>query len=613
MSPPNTSPNGDARVYPRKPPRATLEQKIRILDYFHRLDRPQLETVDNFRNEVAISTLTFNEWLKNEQEYRQRYRELGSQFEKHARRKVTYKYDKINRAMDLLVQQRLSRGEEVTEPVLRNYWQIYAHQFGVENPKRLIGFSHGWLSQFKKRHGLGRANQGSAAGGINSGTASGTTATTSITTGTGTTTTGITPNTTVTNTAAPLLHVHGDVTTSNNEKLLADPASEDELGGAPTHLPQHQPQRQHQHQRQLQEPAGHFQPQRTLSFPQNLAYLPPASPPRNRLTERHPIDPINGNRNVNVNVDVDVDVDELAELLARAMQLSLNTRKPFDAHDIEHFLVTVADRFFQDHQYDYPQTVHLYEEFKSLFASERLINLRSSQDRVPVLVLTPGQVLVPVSGPGPTPLEDSRAPRSSSLALIPQSLALAHGPQMALAALLLLDQPGLRSLHGLRSRSRSRTRASSLGPSAGHGTGLAGQHLPGEPLALRHSHMHLRQQLQHQQHQIQHQHQHHHQQQHQHQHQHQHQEQQVLQQVQQTQLQQTQLQQNQHVYQLEQTNPLDADEQSMDNIFLRQARHKQRAFTGTGTGTGTSTGTGEEAWLNSELRKLWEQNKLMLS
>lgn len=137
-----------------KLPRATLEQKIAILDYYHASQRPQADTVERFKTEVAISTLTFNEWVKREKEYRQQYGDLDSTFEKNKRRKTRYKYDQINRAMDLLVRQKLAAHEPLTEPVLRGYWQAYARQFGVDDPKRLSGFSHGWLAHFKRRHGL---------------------------------------------------------------------------------------------------------------------------------------------------------------------------------------------------------------------------------------------------------------------------------------------------------------------------------------------------------------------------------------------------------------------------------------------------------------------------
>lgn len=141
---------------PPKLPRATLEQKIQILDFYHQSNRPQLETVDRYKNEISISTSSFSEWLKNEDELRERLLQAGSSFSKNSRRKVKFKYEKINRAMDLLVKQRLERHEPINEPILREYWSIYAHQFGVEDPKRLVGFSHGWLSQFKKRHGLNK-------------------------------------------------------------------------------------------------------------------------------------------------------------------------------------------------------------------------------------------------------------------------------------------------------------------------------------------------------------------------------------------------------------------------------------------------------------------------
>lgn len=240
------------------PPRATLEQKIKILDYYHQSQRPQLETVDKFKNEVAISTLAFNEWVKHEDEYRARYRELLSEFQKNSRRKVKYKYDKINRAMDLLVQQRMERGEPVTEPVLREFWQVYAHQFGVDNPKRLIGFSHGWLNQFKKRHGL-------------------------------------------TKTKGP----KDDATCVSNEKILAA-------------KPEKQP--------------APFQPQNPLNFPG--PYSKPEAGPA--------------------------------------------------AAEIEKFIFSVADRFFHEHQYDYPQSVKTYHEFKLAFLSERLIDLRSKEPERPV-------------------------------------------------------------------------------------------------------------------------------------------------------------------------------------------------------------------------------------
>ncbi|PVH15553.1 uncharacterized protein CXQ87_003396 [Candidozyma duobushaemuli] len=271
-------------------PRATLEQKIQILDYFHSSDRPQSDTVEKFKDMVAISTSTFNEWVKREDEYRDRYKQSEGGFGKHSKRKSSYKYDKINRAMDLLVQQRLDRNESVTEPLLRDYWQVYAHQFGVDNPKRLISFSHGWLSQFKKRHGLLR-KKGSK----------------------------------------------NDLTRVTNERLLAEQVTSEgsDFSADESSSDEEEPKQKKK--------KSAFRPQDTLSFQNQFSYTERKSPQRDRLG----VLPV--------------------------------TTKPV-AGDIEKFLFNVADEFFNEHQYEYPQTIKMYHEFKSSFLSERLIDLRSKDE-----------------------------------------------------------------------------------------------------------------------------------------------------------------------------------------------------------------------------------------
>lgn len=294
-------------------PRATLEQKIEILDYFHSSDRPQLDTVEKFKDMVAISTLTFNEWVKREDEYRERYKLLESSFEKNLKRKSSYKYDKINRAMDLLVQQRMEQNEAITEPLLRDYWQVYAHQFGVDNPKRLVSFSHGWLSQFKKRHGLLRKK------GLK----------------------------------------NADLTRVTNERLLVEPlATSDASEGfsdnelASTDLENELPeQEKHLSRRQQHKKSSQFRPQDTLSFQTQYSYT------ERKLPQRK---------------------NDASNSLATAMSLPMGPNKVATAADIEKFLFNVADEFFNEHQYEYPQTVKMYHEFKSSFLSERLIDLRSS-------------------------------------------------------------------------------------------------------------------------------------------------------------------------------------------------------------------------------------------
>ncbi|CAK9435298.1 uncharacterized protein LODBEIA_P57370 [Lodderomyces beijingensis] len=137
-----------------KLPRATLAQKLHVLDYFHQSDSPQLKTVDKFKEQLSISTSSLSEWLKNEPELRRRYSEAKFKSSKNAKRNATFKYEDINKAMDKFVQERLARNGPISEPVLREQWARYAQQYGVDDPKRLHSFSHGWLSQFRKRHGI---------------------------------------------------------------------------------------------------------------------------------------------------------------------------------------------------------------------------------------------------------------------------------------------------------------------------------------------------------------------------------------------------------------------------------------------------------------------------
>lgn len=139
-----------------KVPRATLEQKLQIIDDFHTLKRPQLDIVNKYRYTVSILTSSFSEWLKHEQELRDRFNLAGYPSQRRSRRRAKFKYEKINHAMDMMVKQRLDNNEPISEPILRGYWSIFAHQYGVDDPKRLVGFSHGWLAQFKQRHGLNR-------------------------------------------------------------------------------------------------------------------------------------------------------------------------------------------------------------------------------------------------------------------------------------------------------------------------------------------------------------------------------------------------------------------------------------------------------------------------
>jgi len=143
---------------PKSKPRTTLEEKIMILNHYHKSNKSQADTVEFFKNRYSISTSSFSEWLKDEEALRNLYNN-SNEFLKKSKRKLRFKYDKINEEMDKLVEERIKSKKPINEPFLRENWAIFANKYGVEDPKRLLSFSHGWLSQFKKRHGLDKQSR----------------------------------------------------------------------------------------------------------------------------------------------------------------------------------------------------------------------------------------------------------------------------------------------------------------------------------------------------------------------------------------------------------------------------------------------------------------------
>ncbi|AMD21011.1 HEL270Cp [Eremothecium sinecaudum] len=140
-----------------KPPRATLEQRIKILNVYHRTKMTQAQVVNLFKDQISISGSTFSEWVKREQELRERYADLQARQVAKAREgknKSSYKYKRMNDIMDRYLLALQAQNQPITENILRQHWQKYAKSLGIADPKRLKSFSNGWLSQFKKRHGL---------------------------------------------------------------------------------------------------------------------------------------------------------------------------------------------------------------------------------------------------------------------------------------------------------------------------------------------------------------------------------------------------------------------------------------------------------------------------
>ncbi|CAI5760001.1 unnamed protein product [Candida verbasci] len=331
-----------------KLPRATLAQKLQVLDYFHRSERPQSETVEKFKNEISISTSSFSEWLKNENELRKRYSQADFKFSKNSKRKVKFKYEKINQAMDKLVKGRLERGEPITEPILREHWSIYAHQYGVDDPKRLYSFSHGWLSQFKKRHGINKKRKSQE---------------------------------------EPQNEINDVPSPTDNNDFNEPPTNETNYDILQPQINRPEPQPQPTRPQLSPEiPRNQFKPQEGLSFSQNNVLAMNYRKQNQSPPNPQPFQPPNFNhirRQENSGSASTTNEVILTERIPqpppqpKQAPPNYDILQPTTAEEIEKFIFMFADRFFNSNQYEYPQTYKIFQELKDSFFNERFINNRN--------------------------------------------------------------------------------------------------------------------------------------------------------------------------------------------------------------------------------------------
>lgn len=431
----------------RSRPRATLAQKIKVLDLFHQANKSQAEIVKHFESEFSISTSSMSEWLKKEPHLRRRFNEIGSALLKNSRRESNQKYEEINRAMDLMVQQRLERREPVSETILREYWSIYAHQYGVDDPKRLVGFSHGWLCHFKKRHGLSR-KQASSSGSLDGSNtpnrlfitpAADDTATASPTDAEPRENVYLDGSRSAINDSMSTLSLsnepmstnttlmNGD-TQSNRDDYETNPSYEIinppyqnsmnfnnfEYGRPPSQNPpppQAQPpqapqatQAPHGSQNSLAspyEPIAHRirgvrrqqisapPPPHQEQEPANMPPQPPALPPGHTNGLQLNL-PVRFKENASLDYFRQRNREKVLPQSPNAsrsppigqMATDANENIIINASDMERFIYQYADSFFHHHQFEYPQTLKLFQDFKNAFFNERIVNLRAMQQQM---------------------------------------------------------------------------------------------------------------------------------------------------------------------------------------------------------------------------------------
>lgn len=147
----NTSSNGTNLITSQKP-RATLEQRLQLLTLYHQSNMTQAQIVEKFREKISISGSTFSEWVRREQEFREKYKLLSKKELLNSGRNTVK--NNINDLMDEFARNCRKGQIEITDQMIKEQWCKSLQVLGLEDSKKLKNFNPTWLSKFKKRHGL---------------------------------------------------------------------------------------------------------------------------------------------------------------------------------------------------------------------------------------------------------------------------------------------------------------------------------------------------------------------------------------------------------------------------------------------------------------------------
>ncbi|KAG7799969.1 hypothetical protein KL929_000885 [Ogataea haglerorum] len=145
-----------------KLPRATLEQKIRVLDWHHRSSKKsQQHTVNYFKNlgEFAITKSTLNRWVLSEPQLREVYQNLTLNNSKVFKTRPKLKDPEINRCLEILYAQSCLEDRPLSEKNLISKWSDFYnlwHGLRDSDGDMMPSRSNGWLHHFKKKNSVKR-------------------------------------------------------------------------------------------------------------------------------------------------------------------------------------------------------------------------------------------------------------------------------------------------------------------------------------------------------------------------------------------------------------------------------------------------------------------------
>ena len=139
-----------------KKERATLQQRIEILDWHHTNNSSQVETAKHFDSiypNLQLKQPLISSWLKEELKWRREWENVHKAGSRTAKRVAQTQHPEITEMLETWVSMALEDGLVLTGEVLRQKWTHFAELRGVPKDEYLA-LSEGWLTQFKERMGL---------------------------------------------------------------------------------------------------------------------------------------------------------------------------------------------------------------------------------------------------------------------------------------------------------------------------------------------------------------------------------------------------------------------------------------------------------------------------
>lgn len=133
-----------------------MEQRIKILDWYHKNGRNQSATARHFATiypNLKLKQPLVSTWVKEEAKLREQWQQLNHERSCASKRVRQTEHPEVTEMMDLWVSKAMGDGILLTGEVLRQKWNAFAKLVGIPEEDRLK-LSNGWLQSFKDRHGL---------------------------------------------------------------------------------------------------------------------------------------------------------------------------------------------------------------------------------------------------------------------------------------------------------------------------------------------------------------------------------------------------------------------------------------------------------------------------